>query len=152
MTAPNSAEPAAEPAARPAVAPDAVAPDAVAFGADMLLVAVFVLAGRTSHHKQHLLAGWAGAAWPFLSGALVGWAVVLVLRRSGRRLPGGSSAAAAVLVASTVVVGMSLRRAFTDGGTPVSFLIAATTFLSVFLFGWRALDRLIRSRRARPRA
>ena len=97
----------------------------------MLLVAVFVLAGRTSHHKQHLLAGWAGAAWPFLSGALVGWAVVLVLRRSGRRLPGGSSAAAAVLVASTVVVGMSL---------------------SVFLFGWRALDRLIRSRRARPRA
>lgn len=127
----------------------AATPDAAAFGVDLLLVAVFVLAGRTSHHKDQLLAGWAGAAWPFLSGALVGWAAVLVLRRAGRRLPGNSFVVAGIVVTASVVVGMTLRRAFTDGGTPVSFLIAATTFLSIFLFGWRALDRLRRrSRRA----
>jgi hypothetical protein len=132
----------------PALARPTAAPDAAAFGVDLLLVALFVLAGRTSHHKEQLLAGWAGAAWPFLSGALVGWAAVLVLRRSGRRLPGRSFAVAGVVVTASVIGGMTLRRAFTDGGTPVSFLIVATTLLSIFLFGWRALDRLRRSRRA----
>lgn len=134
--------------AEPDVSTSPAAPDAAAFGVDLLLVAVFVLLGRTSHHKENLFAGWAGAAWPFLSGAFVGWAVVLVLRRAGRRLPGSSFAVAGIVVTASIVVGMPLRRGFTDGGTPVSFLIAATTFLSIFLFGWRALDRLRRSRRA----
>jgi hypothetical protein len=134
--------------AEPDVRPAPALPDAVAFPVDLVLAGVFVLVGETSHAEGHVLAHWPTAAWPFLTGSLVGWAALLVLRRTGRRLPGASFAAAAVVVAASIVVGMVLRRSFTDGGTPVSFLIAATTFLSLFLFGWRALARVVRSRRA----
>lgn len=121
--------------------------------ADFLFVAFFVLLGRTSHGEEGVIAGYPDAAWPFLSGVLAGWAVVLVLRGRGRRLSGSSFAVGAVVVVATVVVGMTLRRLVTGAGTPPSFLVAATIFLSIFLFGWRALDRVLRSHRENlPRA
>lgn len=118
--------------------------------ADLALVAVFVALGRTSHREGGAVSGYLVAAWPFLAGCLAGWAAVLLLRRGGAELPGRSLRAGAVVLAGTVAVGMALRRAFTDGGTPVSFLVVATTFLAVFLLGWRWAVRWRTARRDRP--
>ena len=42
----------------------------------------------------------------------------------------------------TVVLGMLLRRVAGDG-TALSFVIVATTVLSVLLLGWRLVARLV---------
>jgi hypothetical protein len=125
----------------------AAPPDGSAAGIDLVLVALFVLLGRTSHREGGAVGGYLTAAWPFLTGALLGWAAILVARRTGRTLPAVSLSAGGLVLAATVVGGMLLRRAFTDGGTPVSFLIVATSFLAAFLLGWRGLVG-IRGRRA----
>lgn len=125
-----------------------VRPGPPAAAVDLLLVAVFVLLGRASHREGGAVAGYLVAAWPFLTGALAGWGAILVARRAGRELPGSSIPAGAVVLASTVVIGMVLRRVFTDGGTPVSFLVVATCFLAAFLLGWRGVERVRRARQA----
>ena len=119
-------------------------PDGTALGVDLLVVLAFVVLGRTSHREGSAVAGTAATAWPFLAGAAVGWAVVVLARRGGRPWPGRSLAAGGVVLASTVVVGMSLRRV-AGGGTPPSFLLVATSFLALFLLGWRAAARWRRS-------
>jgi hypothetical protein len=124
--------------------------DAPTAGIDLALVALFVLLGRTSHREGGAIGGYVTAAWPFLAGAGLGWLAVLLVRRSGRELPGRSLAAGGVVLGGTVVGGMALRRVFTDGGTPLSFLVVATSFLAFFLLGWRGLDRARRARAARP--
>jgi asparagine N-glycosylation enzyme membrane subunit Stt3 len=124
-------------------------PEASTAGIDLALVALFVALGRTSHREGGAIGGYAVAAWPFLTGALLGWVAILAARRTGRELPGRSIPAGGVVLAGTVVGGMVLRRVFTDGGTPVSFLVVATSFLSFFLLGWRGLDRARRARAAR---
>jgi hypothetical protein len=135
--------------------PRAGRPDVPAAAADVLAVAVFVLLGRTSHREGGAVTGYLATVWPFLVGAGVGWlALALAHRREadparGGVLPVRSLRAGAVVLAGTVVVGMGLRRIFTDGGTPVSFLIVATTFLAVLLLGWRLAARWWTSRVAR---
>jgi hypothetical protein len=39
----------------------------------------------------------------------------------------------------TVVMGMVLRNLVFDRGTAVAFIIVATVFLGITMFGWRAL-------------
>jgi hypothetical protein len=123
--------------------------DASTAPVDLVLVALFVLLGRTSHREGGAIGGYVTAAWPFLTGALLGWAAILVARRTGRELPGRSLPAGGVVLGGTVVGGMVLRRVFTDGGTPASFLVVATSFLTFFLLGWRGVDRARRARAAR---
>ena len=48
----------------------------------------------------------------------------------------------AVVLVCTVVVGMLLRRVIGDG-TAASFVIVATTVLSLMLLGWRLIARLV---------
>jgi hypothetical protein len=114
---------------------------AAVFAADLAAVVVFVLLGRSWHGEDETLTGILITLWPFLSGMLVGWLVLLL---SGSRHVGYP--AGAVLVVSTVAVGMVLRNRVSHGGTPVSFVIAASTFLTILHVGWRAVAHLVRRR------
>jgi peptidoglycan/LPS O-acetylase OafA/YrhL len=110
--------------------------------ADLVAVLVFVLLGRRSHDEGSALAGTVATAWPFLTGAAAGEAVALVARR-----PPESVAAGAIVTAGAVGLGMILRRV-AGGGTPVSFVLVATTFVALFVVGWRLAARLLARRRA----
>ena len=101
--------------------------------ADLLAVLVFVLLGRRSHEEGSALAGTVATAWPFVAGAAVG---ELGPPYGGRRIAGRRR----VVTAGAVGVGMPLRR-LAGGGTPLSFVLVATTFLAVFLVGWRVAAR-----------
>lgn len=111
--------------------------DPAAFGIDLVAVLAFVVLGRRSHDEGSAVLGTLATAWPFLAGAGLGWLTVLVVRRGGASWPGRSLPAGGVVLAETVVVGMVLR-ALTRDTPPVSFLVVATTFLALFLLGWRA--------------
>jgi hypothetical protein len=113
-----------------------------ALACDLLAVVVFVLLGRRSHDEGSAVAGTVATALPFVAGALVGEGVVAVTRRRPDSLTAG-----AVVTAGTVGLGMGLRR-LAGGGTPVSFVVVATTFLALFLLGWRLGARLLARRRA----
>lgn len=110
--------------------------------ADLVAVLVFVLLGRRSHDEGSAIAGTVATAWPFLAGAAVGEVGALVARR-----PPESVAAGAIVTAGTIGLGMVLRR-LTGGGTPVSFVLVATTFVALFVVGWRLAARLLARRRA----
>jgi len=116
-------------------------PDVVSLSADLGAVAVFVALGRASHREGGVLVGYLATVWPFVAGVVVGRVAVRFARVGGRPLPPRSMRAGAVVLAATVVVGMTLRRLCTDGGTPVSFLLVATSFLALFLLGWRWVAR-----------
>jgi peptidoglycan/LPS O-acetylase OafA/YrhL len=109
--------------------------------ADLVAVLVFVLLGRRSHDEGPALAGTVATAWPFVAGAAVGELAAV-------RLPVRSLAAGAVVAAGAVAVGMPLRR-LAGGGTPLSFVLVATTFLVLFLLGWRAVAAALDRRRVR---
>jgi peptidoglycan/LPS O-acetylase OafA/YrhL len=107
--------------------------------ADLVAVLAFVLLGRRSHDEGSALAGTVATAWPFVAGAAVG--ELAALRLSPRSLATG-----AVVAAGAVAVGMPLRR-LAGGGTPLSFVVVATTFLVALLVGWRAAARALERRR-----
>lgn len=113
------------------------------FTADLLAVVVFVLLGRTSHGESEALHGVLITLWPFLAGLLTGWLVLL----AGRIGAADGYRAGGFLVVATVAVGMVLRHVVSHDGTPVSFVIAATTFLTIFYLGWRAVARFVARRR-----
>lgn len=110
--------------------------------ADLLAVVVFVLLGRRSHDEGSALAGTAATAWPFLTGAVAGEVVVAAARRRPDSLAAGG-----IVTVSAVGVGMLLRRS-AGGGTPLSFVVVATTFVALFVLGWRFAARLLGRRRA----
>ena len=101
------------------------------------MVSLFAVIGRLSHAEGVTPAGWWRTAWPFLAGALLGWALVAALGRRGRAhreapAGGGSFRDALVIWPSTVVVGMLLRRA-SDQGTAVAFVVVAFVVLGLML-------------------
>jgi Protein of unknown function (DUF3054) len=109
---------------------------------DLLAVLAFVVLGRRSHDEGSALAGTVATAWPFVTGAAVGELLV-----AGTRRPPQSLSAGAVVTAGTVAVGMGLRR-LAGGGTPVSFVVVATSFVALLLLGWRLGARLLARRGA----
>lgn len=105
---------------------------------DALCVIAFAAIGRRSHEHGLSVVGVLTTAWPFLCGAVVGWAVASVATALEPR----SLGFAGVVVAAAVVVGM-LLRVLTGAGTAWSFVAVATVALLVLLAGWRALARLV---------
>ena len=105
---------------------------------DAALVLVFAAVGRRSHAEGLDLLGVARTAAPFLAGGAVGWLLASVAAGGGPR----SLLFGVVVVLATVAVGMALR-ALTGQGVAVSFVVVATTVLTVLLLGWRVVARLV---------
>jgi hypothetical protein len=105
---------------------------ALAFVADLAVVAVFVLLGRRTHHEDAGLAGFLRVAWPFAVGLLVGWAV------SGLRHAPLERRRVVVTWVSTVAAGALLRVVVQDRTAKPTFLLVASLFVGAGLFGWRA--------------
>jgi peptidoglycan/LPS O-acetylase OafA/YrhL len=112
-----------------------------AFIVDVLCVLLFCAVGRRSHAEGVTVTGVAQTAWPFLTGAVIGWLVSRGWRRPLAFAPTG----VAVWLA-TVVVGMLLRKA-TSGGVAVTFVVVASLVTAGLLLGWRAVAALLRRRR-----
>ena len=105
----------------------------LALAADLICVVVFCSIGRRSHDEGVTVAGVAETAWPFLTGALVGWALSRGWQRPTSLAPTGI-----VVWVSTIVVGMALRK-LTATGVAVSFIVVATLVTALLLLGWRAV-------------
>lgn len=109
-----------------------------ALGVDALCVVVFCAAGRVSHAEGVTIAGVAQTAWPFVTGAGVGW-----LMARGWRAPLAVMPTGVTVWVGTVAIGMALRIA-TSAGIAVSFVIVASVVTAALLLGWRAAARLAR--------
>ncbi len=120
--------------------PTQARPAAAAFAADVVCVVLFATIGRRSHAEGLSITGIAETAWPFVSGAVVGWLLSTGWRRPLPLLPTG-----VVVWVCTVAVGMLLRR-ITSAGTAPSFVVVASLSTAVLLLGWRAAVGRLRRR------
>lgn len=109
---------------------------AIALTLDAVCVLVFCAVGRRSHAEGLTVTGIAETAWPFVTGAAVGWLVSRGWRRPMSLAPTGLA-----VWACTIAVGMALRKASSQG-VAVSFVIVASLVTALLLLGWRALARL----------
>ena len=115
---------------------------AVALATDIVMVVVFCTIGRRSHAEGLTLAGIAETAWPFLSGTLAGWLLARAWRAPTAVAPTGL-----IVWVSTVVIGMLLRKASSQG-VAVSFIVVASLVTALLLLGWRAAVALAGRRRS----
>ena len=115
-------------------------PVALALVADAVCVVVFCTIGRRSHAEGLSVAGIAETAWPFLAGAGVGWLLSRGWRRPVTLAPTGI-----VVWVCTIVVGMLLRKATSQGVAP-SFIVVASLVTAVLLLGWRGAAQLVSRR------
>lgn len=105
----------------------------LAFLVDVLCVLLFVAVGRRNHDEGVTLAGIAQTAWPFLTGAVVGWLLSRGWQRPAALIPTGLT-----VWISTIAVGM-LLRVITGAGIAASFVLVASVVTAVLLLGWRAV-------------
>ena len=115
-------------------------PVALALVADAVCVVVFCTIGRRSHAEGLSVAGIAETAWPFLAGAGVGWLLSRGWRRPVTLAPTGI-----VVWVCTIVLGMLLRKATSQGVSP-SFVVVASLVTAVLLLGWRGAAQLVSRR------
>lgn len=101
--------------------------------ADIACVVFFVALGRRNHAGGVSVTGVAETAWPFLTGTAIGW----LLSRGWHR-PTALAPTGVVVWACTVVVGMLLRQA-TSEGTAASFVVVATVATALLILGWRGI-------------
>jgi peptidoglycan/LPS O-acetylase OafA/YrhL len=116
-------------------------PALTALATDVVCVLVFCTIGRRSHAEGLTLAGIADTAWPFLTGAAVGWLLSRGWRRPLALLPTG-----VVVWACAIAVGMLLRKATSQGVAP-SFVVVASLATALLLLGWRVAVALLMTRR-----
>lgn len=107
---------------------------AVAVGADLAAVLLFVVLGRRSHDEADGITSVLGVAAPFVIGLAVGWSA----STTARRRPFAVATGAQVWLA-TVVVGVVLRWFAWDRGTAVSFIVVTALFLGFSIVGWRVV-------------
>jgi peptidoglycan/LPS O-acetylase OafA/YrhL len=111
-----------------------------AIAIDVVCVLAFCAVGRRSHAEGITVAGVLETAWPFLSGTAAGWLAARAWRRPTSLAPAG-----VVIWVSTVVVGMLLRKA-TSQGTALSFVVVASLSTAILLLGWRLGARVLARR------
>ena len=104
-----------------------------AYAFDALCVLLMVVIGSRNHDTDTGITGILFVAAPFwIALSLVHLAPLL--QRKNIRDPNTY-----VVWGYTVVMGMVLRNLVFDRGTAVAFIIVATVFLGITMFGWRAL-------------
>jgi hypothetical protein len=94
---------------------------------DLLLVGLFAVIGRLSHHGTLTVGGWWTTAWPFLVGTLVAWVVLTVAR-----WPPAAVRSGVVVWLGALVGGMVLRQV-SGQGTATAFVVVATLVLGLLL-------------------
>jgi len=102
---------------------------------DVLVLVVFVLVGRRSHHEDAGFAGFLRVWWPFAVALGVAWLVTGLWRAP----LAWSRAVVAWLV--TVGLGMALRIVAEDREFKVAFMIVTLLFVGAGMLGWRAIAR-----------
>ena len=117
-------------------------PAVLSLAGDVVCVLVFCALGRRSHAEGLTLAGIAETAWPFLSGTALGWLISRAWRAPTAVAPTG-----VIVWLATVVVGMLLRKASSQG-VATSFIIVASVVTALLLLGWRGVAALVRKRSA----
>ncbi len=103
-----------------------------AFAFDALCVLLMVVIGTRNHKTDTGITGILFVAAPF-------W-IAMSLAHLAPLLQRTAKADAHVVVVwgYTVVMGMVLRNTVFDRGTALAFIIVATVFLGITMFGWRA--------------
>jgi Protein of unknown function (DUF3054) len=124
---------------------------ALAFGIDVIAIALFVVIGRRNHHETgNGLIGVLRIAAPFLIALIVGWLVAARIMTGADRSP-MAIRSGLLIWTCTVVIGLALRRLVFQRGIAIAFIIVTTITLGVLLIGWRAIARVMtRADRARP--
>jgi FtsH-binding integral membrane protein len=113
----------------------------IAAAADLVVLVLFVLIGRRSHHEDAGVAGFLRVWWPFAAGLVLAW---LVTRLDRAPLAWGRAVVAWLL---TVAVGMALRIAVEGHEFKVAFTVVTLLFVGAGMLGWRAIVRAVRARR-----
>ena len=103
-----------------------------AYAFDALCVLLMVVIGTRNHKTDTGITGILFVAAPF-------W-IAMSLAHLAPLLQRTAKAEAHVVVVwgYTVVMGMVLRNTVFDRGTALAFIIVATVFLGITMFGWRA--------------
>ncbi len=104
-----------------------------AFLFDALCVLLMVAIGTRNHKTDTGISGILFVAAPFWIAMSLAHLAPL-LQRKNRKEPNTY-----VVWGYTVVMGMLLRNMVFNRGTAVAFIIVATVFLGITMFGWRAL-------------
>jgi len=104
-----------------------------AYAFDALCVLLMVVIGTRNHKTDTGITGILFVAAPFWIALSLAHLAPL-LQRKNRKDPNTY-----VVWGYTVVMGMLLRNLVFDRGTAVAFVIVATIFLGITMFGWRAL-------------
>ena len=104
-----------------------------AFAFDALCVLLMVVIGTRNHETDTGITGILFVAAPFWIAMSLAHLAPL-LQRTNRKEQN-----AYVVWGYTVVMGMVLRNMVFDRGTATAFIIVATVFLGITMFGWRAL-------------
>lgn len=111
---------------------------------DIACVIAFAAAGRSQHEEAATVAGLWQTAWPFLLALAFAWVVATAWRRPLAVVRTGLP-----IWWGTLVLGMVLRVALTEGGAPLPFVLVATGALGLALVGWRLVALLVRRIRKR---
>jgi len=114
----------------------------MAFVGDVVVLVVFVIVGRRSHHEDAGLAGFVRVWWPFAVALVVAWVV------SGLWKGPLAWRRAVVAWLVTVGLGMAVRIAAEGRDFKAAFTIVTLLFVGAGMLGWRAVVRWLRSRRA----
>jgi uncharacterized membrane protein (UPF0136 family) len=109
---------------------------------DALVVVLFVVIGRSTHHHGDSLSGMVSTTWPFAVGLALGWLIVFVRRQNGVSLGAGTE-----VWLATVSIGMILR-VVAGQGIAFAFVVVALAFLGALMLG----PRLVCSRRLDSRS
>lgn len=108
-----------------------------AAAADVVLVVLFALSGRSSHNEGITAGGVFQTAWPFLAALAAGWLITRMWQAPLRVWPQG-----VCLWLITLAGGMALR--ILSGSTAaLPFVIVATLVLAAFLLGHRLVAGLL---------
>ncbi|WP_240760299.1 DUF3054 domain-containing protein [Phytoactinopolyspora endophytica] len=100
---------------------------------DLVLVASFALAGRGSHNREIISAGYVTTVWPFAAATAVGWLITRAWRRPFSPVRAGLG------IWLVAVAGGMVLRALSGQGTAATFVVVATVTLGMFLVGWRLI-------------